>query len=116
MKKAIIALIIVIAVTTATASYQLLTPPDPPRNFAELSEDSTANGGSPALHANAVTLPDYPADTNLGRLAILPIVTASALDSEGKAEEAEEGEDEDEKEKEAEEGGPDRMWGAVKLG
>lgn len=115
MKRATITLIIVVAVTTAIASYVLLTPAEPPRNLTGFSEDSAEDGSISVLLENAVTLPDYPTDANLGRQAILPIVTASA-DPDEEAEGAEEGEKEDGKGKGAEEGRPDRMWGAVKLG
>lgn len=116
MKKASIALIILMAVTTATASHELLTPPGPQGNFAELSEDSTANGGSSALFENSVALSYSPTEANLARRSLLPIVAASALDSDEDPEQAEGGEEEDREGKGAEEGRPDRMWGAVKLG
>lgn len=116
MKKATITLIILVAVMTATASYVLLTSPDPPRNLTGFSGDSAEDGSISVLLENVATLPDCPTDANLGRQAISPIVAASALDSDGEAEEPQEGEEEDGKDKGAEEGRPDRMWGAVKLG
>jgi hypothetical protein len=116
MKKPIIALIILIAVTSATASYELFTPPDPQRNFAQLSEDSTTNACSSALLENSVALSYSPTESNLARRSLFPIVAASALGSDEEAEQAEEGEGEDGEAKGPEEGRPDRMWGATKLG
>lgn len=112
MKKGIVALSFFIGVMTATASYMLLTPPDPPRNLTGSSEEWADDSSIPALLENAVTLPSCPTDANLGRQAILSIVTASADPDE----EAQEAEEEDGKDKAAEDGRPDRMWGAVKLG
>jgi hypothetical protein len=116
MKKVIIALIILVAATTASASYEMLTPPGPQRNFAELSEDSTANGGSSALFENSVALSYSPTESNLARRSLFLIVAASALGSDEEAEQAEGGEGEDGEAKGPEEGRPDRMWGATKLG